>query len=196
MLVRYGPASGIPFKSSQLKKVRVELDPLWQSFLDQGMFQTMSNKSSFANNANLRILRIYFSVLIILCSFFQRSVGFTASIACYNLKKKKLINKNTWQVPSFLIFRNIFLSLWYNWAVTWDFQQCGMCDQQRLRPACTCAQSDQSHCKPLENYMTVKLLTEHHLEFLSLTGGRTGSSESIHVKMPHCWKSHVTAQFM
>ena len=22
------------------------------------------------------------------------------------------------------------------WAVTWDFQQCGMCDQQRLRPAC------------------------------------------------------------
>ena len=26
--------------------------------------------------------------------------------------------------------------------------------------------------------MTVKLLTEHHLEFLSLKGGRTGSSES------------------
>ena len=22
------------------------------------------------------------------------------------------------------------------WAATWDFQQCGMCDQQRLRPAC------------------------------------------------------------
>ena len=33
--------------------------------------------------------------------------------------------------------------------------------------------------------MTVKLLTEHHLEFLSLTGGWTGSSESTHVKMPH-----------
>ena len=29
--------------------------------------------------------------------------------------------------------------------------------------------------------------------FLSLTGGFTGSSESIHVKMPHCWKSHVIA---
>ena len=41
--------------------------------------------------------------------------------------------------------------------------------------------------------MTVKLLTEHHLEFLSLKGGSTGSSESTLVKMPHCLKSHVTA---
>ena len=41
--------------------------------------------------------------------------------------------------------------------------------------------------------MTLKLLTEHHLEFLSLKGGCTGSSESTYVKMPHCWKSHVTA---
>ena len=43
--------------------------------------------------------------------------------------------------------------------------------------------------------MTVKLLTEHHLEFLSLKGGCTGSSESTLFKMPHCWKSHVTAQY-
>ena len=42
--------------------------------------------------------------------------------------------------------------------------------------------------------MTVKLLTEHHLKFLSLTGGYTGSSVSTLVKMPHCWKSHVVAQ--
>ena len=41
--------------------------------------------------------------------------------------------------------------------------------------------------------MTVKLLTEHHLEFLSLTGGCTGSYESSRVKMPHCWKSHAMA---
>ena len=41
--------------------------------------------------------------------------------------------------------------------------------------------------------MRVKLLTEHHLEFLSLTGGFTGSSESTLVKIPHCWKSHITA---
>ena len=43
--------------------------------------------------------------------------------------------------------------------------------------------------------MTVKLLTEHHLEFLSLKGGCTGSSESTLVKMPHCWKSRVMAHF-
>ena len=42
--------------------------------------------------------------------------------------------------------------------------------------------------------MIVKLLTEHHLEFLSLKVGRRGSSESTHVKMPHCWKSHAMAQ--
>ena len=42
--------------------------------------------------------------------------------------------------------------------------------------------------------MTAKLLTEHHVEFLSLKGGCTSSSESTLVKMPHCWKSHVTAQ--
>ena len=41
--------------------------------------------------------------------------------------------------------------------------------------------------------MCVILPTEHHLEFLSLKGGCTGSSESTLVKMPHCWKSHVMA---
>ena len=68
-----------------------------------------------------------------------------------------------------------------------------MCDQQRLRPACAYGQSDQSLCLSLEYSMSVKLLTEHYLEFLSLTGGCTGSSESTLVKMPHCWKSHITA---
>ena len=42
--------------------------------------------------------------------------------------------------------------------------------------------------------MIVKLLIKHHFEFLSLTGGCRGSSESIHAKMPHCWKSHAMAQ--
>ena len=41
--------------------------------------------------------------------------------------------------------------------------------------------------------MIVKLLTEYHLEFLSLIGDGRGSSESTLVKMPHCWKSHATA---
>ena len=44
--------------------------------------------------------------------------------------------------------------------------------------------------------MTVKLLTEHHLEFLSLKRGCTGCSESTLIKMPHCWKSHVTAYML
>ena len=41
--------------------------------------------------------------------------------------------------------------------------------------------------------MIVKLLTEHHLEFLSLHGGCRGSSASTRVKMPHYWKSHALA---
>ena len=44
--------------------------------------------------------------------------------------------------------------------------------------------------------MIVKLLTEHHLEFLNLKGGCRGSSESTLVKMPHCWKSHAVAQLL
>ena len=41
--------------------------------------------------------------------------------------------------------------------------------------------------------MSVKLLTDHRLEFLSLTGGCRGSSESTLVKMSNCWKSHAAA---
>ena len=69
-----------------------------------------------------------------------------------------------------------------------------MCDQQSLRSACAYAQSDQSLYLSLEYSMTVKLQTEHHLEFLSLKGDCTGSSESTLVKMSNCWKFHVMAQ--
>ena len=44
--------------------------------------------------------------------------------------------------------------------------------------------------------INIKLLTELHLGFLSLKGGCTGSSESIYVKMPNCWKFHAAAQFI
>ena len=44
--------------------------------------------------------------------------------------------------------------------------------------------------------MIVKLLTEHHLEFLPLKGGCRGSSESTLVKMSNCWKSHAAAQII
>ena len=42
--------------------------------------------------------------------------------------------------------------------------------------------------------MIVKLLTEDPLEFLSLKRGCIYSSESTHVKIPHCWKSHALAR--
>ena len=41
--------------------------------------------------------------------------------------------------------------------------------------------------------MSIKLLTEHHLESLSLKGGYTSLSVSTFVEMRHCWKSHVMA---
>ena len=43
--------------------------------------------------------------------------------------------------------------------------------------------------------MNAKLLTKHHLEFLSLKGGFTDSPEATLVKMQHCWKSHVAAHY-
>ena len=43
--------------------------------------------------------------------------------------------------------------------------------------------------------MIVELLTEHHLEFLSFKGGCRSSSESTHVKMSNCWKSHAAAHY-
>ena len=71
-----------------------------------------------------------------------------------------------------------------------------MCDQQRLRSACAYAQSDQRLCLSLEYSLSVKLLTEHHLEFLSLKGGCRGSTESTMIKMQHCWKTHATAHIV
>ena len=44
--------------------------------------------------------------------------------------------------------------------------------------------------------MIVKLLTEYHLLFLSFKGGCTDSSETTHVKMPHCWQLHAMAQMI
>ena len=74
----------------------------------------------------------------------------------------------------------IFQSVWYVRPV-------------QAQSACPCAQSDQSLRKSLDYSMIVKLLNELHFEFLSLKGGCTGLSESTLVKMPHCWKSRVTA---
>ena len=47
-----------------------------------------------------------------------------------------------------------------------------------------------------EYSMSVRLLSEQNLEFLSLKGGCTGSSASKLVKTPHCWKLHVTGHIV
>ena len=75
--------------------------------------------------------------------------------------------------------------------MTCDFQQFGMWDQQRLRPACAYAQSDQSLCLSLEYSMIVKLLTEQHLEFLSLKEAAQAHL-SVHLSKCHIVGNHVS----
>ena len=71
-----------------------------------------------------------------------------------------------------------------------------MCDKRNLRSACAYAQSDQSLCLSLEYSTSVKLLTEHHLEFLSLKGGCAGSSESTLVKNATLWEITCRCSYM
>ena len=80
----------------------------------------------------------------------------------------------------------MFANLIYTYE---DFQQYGISNQQRLRLAC-------AYYSSLEYSMSVKLLNENHLEFLSLIGGCTCSSESTLDKMPCCRKSHVAAHII
>ena len=74
-----------------------------------------------------------------------------------------------------------------------DFQLCGMCDQRRLRSACAYAQSDRSVCWSFAYFRIIKLLTGRRLEFLSLKVCFNGSSGSVLVRVPHCWRSRVAA---
>ena len=46
----------------------------------------------------------------------------------------------------------------------------------------------------LEYSLSVELLTEHHLEFLSFIGGCTCSSESTHVEMSHYAIMEITCR--
>ena len=78
----------------------------------------------------------------------------------------------------------------HNSGATWDYQQCGMCDQQSLRSACTYAQSDQSLCWSLEYSMNVKLLTKQFLEFLSLMEAAQAGL-SLHLSKHHIVGNHM-----
>ena len=71
-----------------------------------------------------------------------------------------------------------------------DFQQCGMCDQQSFNSACAYAQSDQSLCMSLEYFMTLRLLIEHHLEFLTLKVAAQARS-SLHLSKYHICGNHM-----
>ena len=50
------------------------------------------------------------------------------------------------------------------------------------------------YVRPTEPQISLRIQTEHHLEFLSLKGGCRGSPESKLVKILNCWKSHGAAQ--
>ena len=66
-----------------------------------------------------------------------------------------------------------------------------MCDQLRLRPACAYAQTDQSLCLSLNYDMSVKLLIERNLVFLSITLGCTGLL-SLHLLKWHIVGDHIS----
>ena len=65
-----------------------------------------------------------------------------------------------------------------------------MRDQQSLRSACAYAQSDQSLCLSLDYLMIVKLLTEHHLDFLNFNEAAQ-TPLSLHLE-----KCHIVGNYM
>ena len=67
------------------------------------------------------------------------------------------------------------------------------CYQQILRSACAYAQSNQSLCKSLEYSLTVKILTEHNLEFLSLNGQKEAAQTNLSLHLSKC---HVVGNTM
>ena len=91
------------------------------------------------------------------------------------------------QAPQWHLFKQYYLSRDRRFLTMWYVRPA------KAQTSCAYAQSDQNLCLSLEYYVNIKLLNEHNLEFLSLKEGYTGSFESIHVKMPHCWKPHVAA---
>ena len=88
---------------------------------------------------------------------------------------------------------NVFLSIILIWRYIHNCRDIKFPTMWYMRPATleiklrVCA----GLCQSFEYYMDVKLLTEFHLEFLSLKIGCKGLYESTHVRMSHCWRSNV-----
>ena len=151
--------------------------------------------SNFANNkgtyqpAHLRRLISAFIISFLESIIFELATSKLSIFSLVSVAEETGLSRTLSETP-----KTGFVTSASKRATTQDFQRCGMCNQQRLRPACTYAQSDQSLYLSLEYSMILKLLTDQNLAFLNLKGLCKGSSESSLVKMPHCWKSHVTAQ--
>ena len=64
----------------------------------------------------------------------------------HNVSSLLWLNIDTFTLPRYSLVLYWYLIVAYNWAVTWDFQQSGMCYPQSPRSACTYAQSDHSLC--------------------------------------------------
>ena len=128
-------------------------------------------------------------------SIFEWSLKTVFTVEPKNWEKK--ISAHPYPTACILHCSSCWLWIWVHSSKRENEPRHGIFNnQQRLRLACAYEQSDQGLCWSLKCYLTVKLLTEHHLEFLSLKGGCKGWSESTLVKMPQCWKSHVTTQII
>ena len=101
-----------------------------------------------------------------------------------------MLSPNIMLAPSWAIVAHC--ATCYIWASAWDFQHCGMWDQQKpqisLRPCAVWS----------EPLLVAGVFYECYLSYWlniiwSFKAGCTGSYESTLVKMPHCWKSHVPA---
>ena len=66
-------------------------------------------------------------------------------IICFGCSKEPSHWDGSFKYPQhmFWLRNKVFNKIW---ASAWDSQQCGMCDQQSLRPACAYAQTVQSLC--------------------------------------------------
>ena len=121
------------------------------------------------NTSQMKNLNMVNPIIMLFCSFvWNLSVAsFMPHIIQRNVTSLMMSNyfrqyiagytvANIWRYPircsvaKANALESVFGTKWkrYNiiWASAWDFQQCGMCDQQRLRPAWAYAQSDQSLC--------------------------------------------------
>ena len=104
---------------------------------------------------------------------------------CDNCKVKK---NYPWNLKCIILDHT---SVNYALTAAWEYQHCHMCDHQSLRSACAYTRSDQGLCISPVNFMTLWLLIEHHLEFLSLKWA-TQACLSINLSKWHTVGNHMS----